>query len=310
MFKSKVDFNAFDKNNTKVKDIELTKAKALAKAGVKKLANNPETPTNFHLAMNYFKDDKDKPLGHLVCFGENKKLDKHFLQVEMKSGKMDKSMTASQKEASMGKAYVKDIKGKATLCFEPDANSKIPGGKWPKLLKELKAFFAGMKAVVMLGGEVVGDEESMEETGEETTDMDTETVEEETTGETTEKETIEENTGNERNRAQRASQMKKMDEGVGKMNEAVGKAPKTKLTASVEKYEVALAKLIKAAEADGIIDDEEQAEIDALTEKIEQLKQAIEERGARLTDEHLKTMNENLTKVKQELEKMLEEFNS
>ena len=81
MFKSKIDINEFDKNNKKVKDIEYPKAKALAKAGAKKLANKPGEKTNFHLALNYFQDDKGKSLGHFLCFGINKKMDKHFLQV-------------------------------------------------------------------------------------------------------------------------------------------------------------------------------------------------------------------------------------
>ena len=174
MFKSKVDFNAFDTNNEKVKNLEETQVKALSKNSVKKLLNSPDTRTPFHLILDYFKDDKGKGLGHFVGFGVNKKLDKHFEQVEMKSGKLDKSMSASQKEASMGEAYAKEEGGKKLLCFEPSPKSKIPKGKWPKILKGLKPFLAGAKAVVIIDGTVVGDETELpEENTGETTDTDT-----------------------------------------------------------------------------------------------------------------------------------------
>lgn len=159
MFKSKTDFNAFDKNNKKVKNLEITKVKARSKSASKKLQAKPETKTPFHLVLNYFKDDKDKSLGHFIDFGENKKLTKHFDQVEMKSGKLDKSMSANQKEAAAGHAYVKEENGKQKMYFEPASNCKVPKGKWPKILKGLKAFLGGLKGVVVINGEVVSDEE-------------------------------------------------------------------------------------------------------------------------------------------------------
>lgn len=45
MFKSKVAFDAFDKKNQKVKDLDLSQAKNLSKTAIKKLSNAPETPT-------------------------------------------------------------------------------------------------------------------------------------------------------------------------------------------------------------------------------------------------------------------------
>lgn len=309
MFKSKVDFNVFDKNNTKVKDLEQTKAKALSKAGVKKLQSSPETSTTFHLALNYFKDDKDNSLGHFIGFGENKKLDKHFQQVEMKSGKMDKSMTASPKEASLGTAYVKTINGKETLCFEPDANSKIPQGKWPKILKELKAWFSGIKTVAIFNGQVIEEEGGEEEgdnttntTEEETSDTTQETSQEEPSTDEREEEVIQ------KGKQKLAGQLGKMDQGVQQMNEAVGKAPKVKLMGNVEKYEKALADLIKKANEDNIVDEEEQAEIDAMTQKIAELKQNIEENGGALTAEKRQKVNDNLATIRGELEKMMAEF--
>ncbi len=158
MFKSKIDFNAFYTHNDKVKDLEQSTVKALAKAAVKKLLAKPGERTSFHLLLDYFKDEKGNALGHFLGFGISKKLDKHFLQIEMKSGKLDKRISNNPKEASMGEAYIKKDGAKALLCFEPHPNSKIPAGKWPKILKSLKAYLNGIKAVVVIGGQIIGDD--------------------------------------------------------------------------------------------------------------------------------------------------------
>lgn len=233
---------------------------------------------------DYFKNDKGVSLGHLVCIGENKKLDKHFLQVEMKSGKEAKRMSNSQKEANMGMVYFKTLNDSLTLCFEPDPKSKIPQGKWPKLLKELKAFLAGYKAVAVFDGQIVDDttEVPQEETGEVPVD--------------------------ETQKEQRGTKMRKMEEGILQMEQVVGKAPKIKLTANVEQYQNTLEALKKEALKDGVIDQEEQAQIDALTQKIERLQKDIEERGARLKPEHLEKMNTNLDAAELEIDKMLSEW--
>lgn len=163
MFKSKTDFNAFDKNNTKVDNPQITKVKGFSKAGTKKLMGKIGERTHYHLILEYFVDSKGKVEGHFLDFGENKKLRKHFEQVEMKSGKLDKSMSETPKKASAGDVYVKEIKGNKVVHFEPDENSKIPKAQWPKTLKSLKPFLGGLKAVVVLAGEVVGAEEGEED---------------------------------------------------------------------------------------------------------------------------------------------------
>jgi hypothetical protein len=157
-FKGKVDFNAFDLNNSKVKNLEEAAVRGLSKNAVKKLLNAPGTRTPYFLILDYFKNKDGKPVAHFLTFGTNKKMEKHFEQVEMKSGKLDKSMSASQKEASMGEAYSKEDKGKKLLCFEPSDKCKIPKSQWPKILKALKPFLAGAKPVVVLNGTVVGED--------------------------------------------------------------------------------------------------------------------------------------------------------
>lgn len=162
-FKSKTPLDAFDKNNTSVKDTEYNSLKTLTKNGVKKLATANGATTPFHLILDYFKDDKEKPLAHFLDLGINVKLGKHFGQVEMKPGKLDKSMSNSPKEAASGVAFIKAVDGVNTLHFQPAEQCKIPGGKWTKIIKALKPYLAGYPAVVVLG-----EQEQEEITGENT----------------------------------------------------------------------------------------------------------------------------------------------
>ena len=158
MFKSKLDFNAFDRHNDKVKDLEMNQVQAQSKSSVKKMKAKPDVKTDFHLIDGYFKNEQGKVLGGLVDFGFHKKLTKHFLQVEMKPGKPNKRMSDSPKHAATGQSFVTEEGGKKVLCFEPHPASKIPNGKWPKILKSLKAYFAGLKTKVILDGTVIEEE--------------------------------------------------------------------------------------------------------------------------------------------------------
>ena len=172
MFKSKTDFNAFDKKNVKVDNPKITKVKGSSKAGTKKLMGKEGERTPYHLILEYFVDDKGKVEGHFLDFGENKKLRKHFEQVEMKSGKLDKSMSETPKKACAGNVYVEEVKGNKVVHFEPVEGSKVPKAQWPKILKTLKPFLNGLKAVVVIAGVVIG---AAEEDGDEgdTTDATT-----------------------------------------------------------------------------------------------------------------------------------------
>lgn len=162
-FKSKTPFNAFDKNNSTVKNLEFNSLKTLTKASVKKLANTNGERTPFRLVLDYFKDDKDKTIAHFLDFGINVKTDKHFEQIEMKSGKLDKSMSASPKEAALGVAYIKAVNGTDTLHFQPSEKCKVPGGKWTKILKALKPYLAGYPATVVLDQQSQTEEQSQDQ---------------------------------------------------------------------------------------------------------------------------------------------------
>lgn len=160
MFKCKVDFNAFDKKNDKVANLDAKSVKTLTKGGIKKLAKTEGETTPFHLIVDYFEDENGKVLGSFLSLGINKKLTKHFEQVELKSGKLDKSMSKSPKHAAAGEAFIKTVDGQKVVHIVPADGCKIPKGQWPKILKSLKGSLAGLKAVVVLDGVSVGEEEN------------------------------------------------------------------------------------------------------------------------------------------------------
>lgn len=165
MFKCKIDLADYDKNDTSVPNVDIAKAKATAKAGVKKLAGAIGEKTDFYITKDYF-ENNGKPVGHFFAIGTSKKLAKQFIMKEMKG----KGTAEGTKNAATGSVYVKNIDGKDKLCFEPHDKCKIPVGQWPKLLKALKSFFAGYKAIVVIGGEVI--EEEAGEEGEQETEGD------------------------------------------------------------------------------------------------------------------------------------------
>ena len=139
----------------------------------------------------------------------------------------------------------------------------------------------------------------------EDTDTTTETTEEETTDTTT----------LEANRAKRNGQMTKMQEGITKMDQVKDRAPQDKLNANIAKYEEALRKLIAEAQRDGVIDEEEQAQIDELQTQLNALKEAVEQSsdnpntGKRVTPEARAKINENIGKISDRINAIVEALN-
>lgn len=105
-------------------------------------------------------------------------------------------------------------------------------------------------------------------------------------------------------KAKRAEKRKQMKAGIDKMHAAKDKVSKDKLNANVQKYEDALATLIKEAEEDGSISEEEQKGIDELTNALNELKTAIAERDdtPKLTPERRQKINANMEKISARLE--------
>jgi hypothetical protein len=161
MFPCKVKIDQLDKTNTKVKDVDMKANKALTKGKIKKVVTKEGERTPFYYIGGYF-EDKGKAIGDFLSFGDSPKLEKHFVQHEMKKSKnstMDEKVQ-DPKKAAMGAMYVKE----SVIHFEPHEKSKIPPAKWPKILKEMKEYFLGMKAVVVIDGKVIEGEEDKSET--------------------------------------------------------------------------------------------------------------------------------------------------
>merc|ERR1711937_221478 len=78
MFKCKIDLAAFDKNDTKVADIDLNKVKALSKAACKKLSAQIGEKAPFYFVKDYF-EKEGKSIGSFLAIGIHKKMEKHFL---------------------------------------------------------------------------------------------------------------------------------------------------------------------------------------------------------------------------------------
>lgn len=123
---------------------------ASAKGAVTKLSKNLNGYAPFYIVENYFKDPATKkPIGSVLVMGKEKKVQKHFVTVEMKSGKVDQRSSSNQKEAATGRVYAKRTEAGLVLCFEPHPKCKVPAPKWPKLFKALKPCLKGMSCEVV-----------------------------------------------------------------------------------------------------------------------------------------------------------------
>lgn len=171
MFPCKVKIDQLDRTNTKVKDVDVKTNKTLTKGKIKKVTTKKGERTPFYYLGDYFQE-KGKVIGHFLSLGTSVKLEKHFLQNEMKNSKSSLMGEKLQntKRAAMGEIYMDTIKDVPTLCFEPHEKSKVPEAKWPKILKEMKEYFSGMKAVAVINGKIVEAEEDKEETSVEPTE--------------------------------------------------------------------------------------------------------------------------------------------
>jgi hypothetical protein len=108
-------------------------------------------------------------------------------------------------------------------------------------------------------------------------DADADEGEEDNKGETaSETKTASElNSKKESQKENRAAKLAIMIENVGKMEKVVGTTSKEKLEPNLLKYEAALEQLIKAAQAEGVVDKKEQASIDELKAALEGLKNSM-----------------------------------
>ena len=162
MFPCKVKIEQLDKTNTKVKDVDMKGNKPLTKGKIKKVASKEGERTPYYYLGGYF-ENNGKPIGDFLSLGNSLKLEKHFVQHEMKKSKSSLIDEKRQdpKKASMGDVYVEG----SVIHFAPHDKCKLPESKWAKVLKDLKENFSGMKAVVIINGKIVAADEEEETSG-------------------------------------------------------------------------------------------------------------------------------------------------
>jgi hypothetical protein len=123
---------------------------AAAKGAVTKLTKNLTGYAPFFIVNDFFKNPTtNKPIGPVFVLGKEKKVAKHFVSVEMKSGKVDQRSSATQKDAATGRIYAEQTETGLMLCFEPHPKCKVPAPKWEKLFKALKPCLKGLKCKVV-----------------------------------------------------------------------------------------------------------------------------------------------------------------
>lgn len=133
------------------------------------------------------------------------------------------------------------------------------------------------------------------------------TSKEETTTNTLQEE--QPNPEQQKRKALRKAKREKIKENVGKLEQATGTANPDKIRENLDKYKQVLEQLIEEANADGVVDQQEQDEIDALHNNIENLEQQIGKlEQPKLTPQRRAKVQENVQKIDQRLQEMAEKL--
>jgi len=244
--------------------------------------------------------------------------------------KKENEMKLEMKRLKKEKLHLLKKSGGGTIVIDKNADGDreacielIMGGLKPELL-QLKATPLFEKIKVKLSatqtGEALEDAaasesevdttENLPEDNLDDVDVDADEGDEDNEGETASSETEKASAPNPKKEAQKkdlAAKIALMKENVGKMEKVVGTTSKEKLEPNVLKYEAALAQLTKAAQADGVIEKEEQASIDELKTALENLRKSMDEnnatpQGKKLTEEQKDKIKENMTKISARLD--------
>jgi hypothetical protein len=233
-------------------------------------------------------------------------------------------MKLEMKRLKKEKLHLLKKSGGGTIVIDKNADGDreatielVIGGLKPELL-QLKASPLFEKIKVKLSatqtGEALEDAaaaeseidttENLPEDNLDDVDADADEGEEDNKGETaSETKTASElNSKKESLKENRAAKLAMMIENVGKMEKALGTTSKDKLEPNLLKYEAALEQLIKAAQADGVIEKEEQASIVELKTALENLRKSMDEnnatpQGKKLTEEQKVKIKENMEKI-------------
>lgn len=170
-----------------------------------------------------------------------------------------------------------------------------------KVEESLQSLFTILKKNLTVGEAKEEEEETTSGTPESSTDE-----------KTTEGSGTPESTVDTAKKAKLAKTLQRVSEGAEKVEKSIGKAPKDKLDASIEKLLTALDTLVEEAKADGTIDTKEQTAIDALVKKLNDLKATAseggEKKGKKLSTEQRAKITENIGKIDERLKKIMEKL--
>jgi hypothetical protein len=265
----------------------------------------------YGLALTLITIGSKKKIGALIPFlKEAEAKEAYEVWMDMKPSKLKKGTCKA--------AIVKlsTIKGDNGL----DVTLEITKGvKNPAKIKEaLQPLFTILKKKLTVVGGSEDETPSETSAGSSTAPETEETSSEASVGSSTapeisETSTDDKDTKKEERQAKRAAKRAKMREGVAKLDGVKDKASKDKIEANIEKYETALAAVIAEAEADGEgdnkIDEDEQKEIDALTNALNELKAEVAKGGGKktrkLTLKERETIVSNMGKMDQKLQQIL-----
>ena len=138
---------------------------------------------------------------------------------------------------------------------------------------------------------------------------DTTTTDEEAT--TTDEDTTT-TTDDDGKKTDRQAKLDTMEQNIGRLQNAVGVVEADKVHSNLNKYKQALDRLIQQAEQDGVVDKDEQKQIDKLSSIINKLEKQLERLGDRkikLTPKRRAKVRDNMSTIDQRIKDLLSKLN-
>lgn len=216
--------------------------------------NSMDTAVDFYACIDQSYDN-GKSQDLLFTLGALKTTWKPHINGQCKDG-------SQKKKVLWGQCYLEVIDGQKTLQLIPQKGS----AKLNKISKAGKMLFK--KAGVILGiAAGVAYEEDQEEDNEENVET-TNTTDSKGNPDSTNKEA-------ETKRNIRKGKLNQMIQNVGTLQNALGKADRSKIQSNLDKYKGVLDGIIEEAKKDGVIQPEEQTSIDQLNQAIQNVEEQL-----------------------------------
>ena len=286
---------------------------AKVKKAVMWLAKNPGSPLPFLYEYAYFDDGRS-----FLSVGISKELYNVFKKQRSKGQGKDAGgnpVKVNKKHVAYGQLTLNE---EGIYAFLPEGGFlkkmqlKQAIKDWGIYKKQIGSNFTILTKAV----EDVPTEETV--TDDQTTAPNSSTEEstgEETTNDTTtDQPETEISTGDQEHQKQRVirgKKQKKVEEGVGKIDNALGRTDSSKLKAGIEKLKQALVDLETEAASDGTIDPQEEAEIKKLKNKLQGLQEHLERIGDRrikMTPKNRAVVRNKMSEAQAYLEKIENEL--